>query len=245
MSGHSKWHSIRHKKAANDVARGKVLTKHSKILLVTGRNDPSPETNAPLRNAISNAKSDGVPRTNIEKILKKLSGADKEGVQYSEQLYEGYGPEGIPFLVGALTDNANRTFPSVRAAFDKNGGKIGSSGAVKFLFDHVGVIVVLNEGKNEDTLFELAIEAGADNFEYGEDESAIITAFDQLARVRDALEGKVTIKKFQPEYRAKDPVMITDASVLEKVSNFIEKIEEAEDVDDVFAGFDVAENLLV
>ncbi len=244
MSGHSKWHSIRHKKAANDVARGKVLTKHSKILLIIGRNDPNPETNTPLKNAISNAKSDGVPRNNIEKILKKLSGTDKDDTNYSDQLYEGFGPEGIPILVGALTDNSNRTFPSVRSAFDKNGGKIGSSGAVKFLFDHVGVIFVVNEGKDEETLFELAISAGADDFEYGEDESEIITSFENLGKVRDSLEGEIKIKKFQPEYRAKDPIMITDKNVLEIVTNFIEKIEEAEDVDDVFAGFEVSEDLV-
>jgi len=244
MSGHSKWHSIRHKKAANDAARGKVLTKHSKILMVIGQNDPNPETNTPLKNAISNAKSDGVPKSNIEKILKKLSGADKDGVQYSEQLYEGYGPAGIPFLVGALTDNPNRTFPSVRVAFEKNGGKIGSAGAVKFLFNHLGVILIENGDKDEEALFEIVIEAGADDFHYEQGVSEVITAFDKLGKVRDRLEKVVTIKKFHPEYRAKDPIMITDKETLEKVESFIEKLEEAEDVDDVFGGFEVDESIL-
>ncbi len=244
MSGHSKWHSIRHKKAANDLARGKILTKHSKILMVVGKLDPNPETNAPLRNAISNAKSDGVPKNNIEKILKKLSGTGNDDVSYSEQLYEGFGPEGVPVLVGALTDNPNRTFPSVRTAFEKNGGKIGSSGAVKFLFDHLGIIFIENQGKDEENLFELAIEAGADDFIYGDDESEIITSFENLGKVRDNLETKIKIKKIQPEYRAKDPVIIKDSKVLEKITNLIEKIEEAEDVDDVFAGFEVSNDLL-
>ncbi len=244
MSGHSKWHSIRHKKAANDLARGKVLTKHSKILLVIGQNDPCPETNAPLRNAITNAKSDGVPKNNIEKILKKLSGADKDGVQYSEQLYEGYGPGGAPFLVGALTDNPNRTFPNVRSAFEKNGGKIGSSGAVKFLFDHLGVVIIENGEKDEDSLFEIAIEAGADNFEYGVTTSEILTSFEKLGKVRDALEAQVTIKKFYPEYRGKDPIKIDDKATLEKLESFMEKLEEVEDVDDIFAGFEVDDSLL-
>ncbi len=244
MSGHSKWHSIRHKKAANDLARGKILTKHSKILMIMGKTDPNPETNAPLRNAISNAKSDGVPKNNIEKILKKLSGVGNDDISYSEQLYEGFGPEGVPILVGALTDNPNRTFPSVRTAFEKNGGKIGSSGAVKFLFNHIGVIFILNEDKDEEVLFELAIEAGADDFIYGEEESEIITTFENLGKVRDNLEGKIKIRKFQPEYRPKDPIIVNDEKVLEKLNFFIEKIEEAEDVDDVFAGFEVSDDLL-
>ncbi len=244
MSGHSKWHSIRHKKAANDVARGKVLTKHSKILMVVGQNDPNPETNTPLKNAISNAKSDGVPKSNIEKILKKLSGTDKDGVQYSDQLYEGYGPDGVPVLVQALTDNHNRTYPSVRSAFDKNGGKLGSSGAVKFLFDHVGVIIIENGDLDEEALFELAIEAGANDFNYAKNESEVVTSFTTLGKVREALESSLTIKKFHPEYRIKDPIIIKDQESLTKLEAFLEKVSEAEDVDDIFAGFEVDDALL-
>lgn len=244
MSGHSKWHSIRHKKAANDVKRGKVLTKHSKILMVVGRIDPNPDTNASLRAAISNAKSDGVPRDNIERILKKVSGAEKDSVVYSEQVYEGFGPEGIPFVVTALTDNIKRTFPSLKTAFGKNGGNLGSSGNVMFMFDHVGIILVDSAGKTEDEMFEIVIEAGAENFEYGADETEIITAFTDLGKVRDALEGTLTIKKSEPQYRAKDPVKIIDLAVLEKLENFIEAVEAAEDIDEVFAGFDVANNLI-
>lgn len=244
MSGHSKWHSIKHKKGANDAKRGKILTKHAKILSVMGLNDPNPDTNAGLRVAIANAKADNVPNDNISRILKKLAGGDKDAAVFSEQVYEGFGPEGIPFVVTALTDNINRTYPSIKTAFNKNGGNLGNSGSVMFQFDHVGVITIDNGGKTEDELFELAIEAGGDDFQYDEEESTIITKFKDLGAVRDALDGKAEVKKSAPEYQAKDPQIITDAETLEKIEKFIEVVEEAEDVDEVFGGFDVAEDLL-
>ena len=208
------------------------------------RTDPNPETNPTLRNVIQNAKSDGVPKDNIEKMLKKASGGDKDGAVYSEQVYEGFGPDGIPFMVSALTDNIHRTFPSVRTAFHKNGGNLGSSGSVKFLFDHIGVIRVKNEGKSEDELFEAAIEAGATDFNYDEEESEILTEFSDLGKVRDALTGKLEVAKSEPQYRAKDPKMITTQADLDRMEKFIAAVEEAEDVDEVFGGFDVDESLI-
>ncbi len=160
-------------------------------------------------------------------------------------VYEGFGPAGVPFVVTALTDNTNRTYPSVKAAFGKNGGNLGSSGTVMFQFDHVGVIFVKNGKKTEDELFEAAIEAGADDFFYDEGESEIVTKFENLAAVRDALIKKgFELTKSAPEYRAKDPVKITDGEILTKVERFIAAVEDAEDVDEVFGGFDVDEALL-
>jgi len=244
MSGHSKWHSIRHKKAATDAKRGKILTKHSKILNVIGRNDPNPETNPALRVAIVNAKADSVPKDNIERILKKLAGGDKDGVIYSEQVYEGFGPDGIPFVVTALTDNVNRTFPNVRTAWGKSGGNMGSQGSVMFMFDHAGVIVINNEDKSEEALFEAAIEAGAQDFHYDEaGESEVITAFKDLSSVQKALENQsVTIIKSEPQYRAKDPKAISDPEILAKLERFIAALEEVEDVDEVFSGYYPEEN---
>ena len=189
MSGHSKWHSIRHKKGANDAKRGKILTKHSKIILVVGRNDPNPETNASLRAVIANAKADSVPKDNIDRLLKKLAGADKDSTQYSEQVYEGFCPGGVPFVITAITEKPMRTMPEVRTAVAKAGGTFGSTGSVMFMFDHVGVVVVKNNGKNEDELFEIVIEAGGEDLSYDEEESEIVTNFEDLAKVRDALPG--------------------------------------------------------
>ncbi len=245
MSGHNKWSTIKHKKGANDARRGKILTKHSKIIAVVGRSDPNPDTNSSLKVAIANAKSENVPNDNIDRILKKLSGDGKDGVVYSEQVYEGFGPAGVPFVVTALTDNTNRTYPSVKTAFGKNGGNLGSSGSVMFQFDHVGVILVKNDGKTEDELFEIAIEAGGDDFSYDEEESEIITKFENLGSVRDALiSAGIEVSKSAPEYHAKDPVKITEAEDLEKIEKFIAAVEDAEDVDEVFGGFDVDDNLL-
>ena len=240
MSGHSKWHSIRHKKGANDAKRGKILTKHSKILMVVGRSDPNPDTNASLRAAIANAKADSVPKDNIERLLKKMAGADKDAAQFSEQIYEGFCPGGVPFVITAITDNSMRTMPEVRTAVTKAGGTFGSSGSVMFMFDHVGVVVVKNNSKSEDEMFEAVIEAGGEDLNYDKEESEIVTKFEDLAKVRDALPDLgIEVKKAEPQYRAKDPKILSDEAEIEKLESFIEKVEEVDDVDDVFVGFDV------
>ncbi len=209
-----------------------------------GRNDPNPETNASLRVAIANAKADSVPRDNIERILKKLSGADKDSVVYSQQVYEGFGPDGIPFIVTALTENINRTFPDVRTAWSKSGGNMGSQGSVMFMFNHVGIIVIKNEDKSEDELFEAAIEAGAQDFTYDrEGESEVITSFKELSSVQNALGSQgITIIKSEPQYRAKDPKVVSDSEILDKLERFTDALEEVNDVDEVYSGFDVKED---
>lgn len=238
MSGHSKWHSIKHKKAANDKKRGKVLTKHSKILAVIGRNDPSPDTNASLRTAIANAKADGVPKDNIERILKKISGEGKDAAIYTEVAYEGYVSGGIPFIASGLTDNVNRTFPQVRTAVEKNDGNLGAEGSVKFLFDYVGFILIKTAGKPEEELFEIVIEAGGDDFEYDEDESVITTQFTDLGAVRDALTAAgLEVVKSEPTYQCKDPQNIADPEKIAKLENFISKVEECDDIDEIFIGY--------
>ncbi len=239
MSGHSKWHSIRHKKAATDAKRGKILTKHSKIIMVIGRDNPNPDNNPALRTAIENAKADSVPKDNIDRLLKKLSGADKDAAALSQQVYEGFGPDGVPFIITAITDNINRTFPAIKTAFNKNGGNLGSSGSVMFMFDHVGVITIKSAGKTEDEIFELAIECGAEDVDFDAEESELISSFSDLAKVRDACKANgLEVVKSEPQYRAKDPKML-DESEVEKMENFIEAIEEVEDVDEVYGGFDV------
>lgn len=238
MSGHSKWHSIKHKKAANDNKRGKILTKHAKLLAVIGRNDPSPDTNASLRTAIINAKADGVPKDNIERILKKISGEGKDAAIYTEVAYEGYANGGIPFIAMGLTDNVNRTFPQVRTAVEKSGGNLGAEGSVKFLFDHVGFILIKTDGKSEDDLFEMVIEAGGDDFEYDKVESFVTTQFTDLGAVRDALTNAgLTVIKSEPTYQCKEPQTITDAEKIEKLEKFVAKVEECDDVDEVFIGY--------
>ncbi len=241
MSGHSKWHSIRHKKGANDAKRGKILTKHSKLLTIAGRSDPNPETNPTLRVAIANAKADNVPNDNVQRVLKKLAGDDKNASQFEQMVYEGFGPDGVPFVVTALTDNGNRTTPAVKSAFGKNGGTMGSSGTVMYMFDHVGVIEIHNGNHAEDVLFEIAIEAGAQDFHYDENTSEVVTAFADLARVSNVLESKgIVIQKSEPQYRAKEPKIVSESEI-DRLEKFMSALEEIDDVDDVFGGFDVEE----
>ncbi len=245
MAGHSKWKQIKHKKAANDAARGKILTKHAKILAVVGRNDPNPDTNRSLRTAITNAKADGVPKDNIERTLKKLSGEGPDAVVYTENVYEGFGPDGVPFMVMSLTDNTNRAYTDIRNAFNKNGGNLGSTGSVAFMFDHVGVISFDLLGKNEDEVFEMVASAGGEDFVIEDNIVEVTTSFEDLGKVRQALEDqKIEIRKSEPIYKAKDPVKISDTTVLKKIEDFVEAVEAVDDTDEVFGGFIVGDNLL-
>lgn len=238
MAGHSKWHQIRHKKAINDNKKGKILTKHAKLLSVVGRSDPNPENNAALRNAIANAKADSVPNDNINRILKKLLGQGKDAVIYSEYIYEGFGPEGIPILATALTENNNRTFHEVRTAFEKNGGRLGVSGSIMFQYDHIGVFILENNGKNENEMMEICVEIGAKDMNYGENETEIICDFPEIGILRENLQNLgVEIKKSEIQYRCKDPRIISDPDLLQKLEDFIDKIDEVDDVSDVFPGY--------
>ncbi len=234
MSGHSKWHSIRHKKAANDAKRGKVLTKHSKLIMVAAKSDPNPDSNASLRTLISNAKSDGVPKDNIDRVIKKAAGEGKDGIVYQSVLYEGYAPGGVAVIVEGLTDNIHRTYPEVRTAFNKSGANLGAEGSVQFMFDHIGLIIVKTGGKSEDEIFECVMEAGADDFEYGEDETIVFSPFTALGAVRDGLESAgLEVTKSEPQYKPKDPQQI-DGETVEQIESFVEKLEEIDDVDEIY-----------
>ena len=234
MAGHSKWKQIKHKKGANDLKRGKLLTKHGKLLQVIGRDNPNPDTNASLRSAIVNAKADGVPRDNIERVLKKLSGQGSDATVFTENVYEGYGPGGVPVMITSLTDNSNRAFTNIRTAFNKNGGNLGSAGSVAFMFDHLGLIAFLANGKNEDALFELAAECGADDFSVEEGTVTFSTSFEALGKVRHALETQsIEISKSEPFYQAKDMVELS-APDQAKIDRFLEALDEVDDVDEVY-----------
>lgn len=215
------------------------MTKHAKLLMVLASHDAHPDTNAALRVAIANAKADGVPKDNIERVLKKALGEGGDSVQYSEQVYEGFGPSGVPVIITSLTDNTNRALTDIRTAFNKNGGNLGSSGSVMFLFDHLGMITVQNQGRSEDEAFELVMNVGGDDFEISDDHLVITTKFTDLGKVRDALEAAgLEIEKAEPIYQAKDPVKL-DAVAGERLESFIEALEAVDDTDEVFAGYAV------
>src|SRR4030095_4213078 len=176
MSGHSKWHSIKHKKGALDAKRGKLFTKFIKEITVAARTGGGdPDANARLRKAIGDAKAGNMPNDTIDRAIRRGTG-EEEGVHYEEITYEGYGPRGVALLIESMTDNRNRTVAEIRHIFSKNGGNLGESGSVGWMFDKKGYLVVSKSAKPEDELFDLAIEAGADDIRDDEDNWEIIQA---------------------------------------------------------------------
>src|SRR6267143_531755 len=189
MSGHSKWHSIKHKKGATDAKRGKLFTKFIKEITVAARaGGGDPDANARLRKAILDAKAGNMPNDTIDRAVRRGTGAE-EGVNYEEITYEGYGPGGVAILIEAVTDNRNRTVAEIRHMLSKNGGNLGESGSVGWLFEKKGYIVVDKTAKPEDELFEIAIDAGADDLRDDEDNFEIITAPDNFESVLSAVKS--------------------------------------------------------
>ena len=190
MSGHSKWHTIKHKKGALDAKRGKIFTKLIKEITVAARTGGSGDvdSNARLRKAVNDAKAQNMPNDTIDRAIKRGTG-EIEGAQYDEVMYEGYGPGGVAVLVEAMTDNRNRTVAEIRHIFSKNGGNMGESGSVAWMFNKKGYIVVDKASKSEDELFEIAIESGADDMQDGGDVWEILTAPENFDAVQNGVKG--------------------------------------------------------
>src|SRR5919202_4915195 len=189
MSGHSKWSSIKHKKGAADKKRGVLFSKLSRALIVAAREGgPDPTANLALQNAIEKARSYSMPKDNIERAIARGSGADSDGSNFETVIYEGYGPSGVAVIVEALTDNRNRTASDVRHAFDKNDGNLGTSGAVAWLFERRGVVLVPANGVDEDELTLAAAEGGADDVSLDGSTYQVIAAPEDLSSVRQAIE---------------------------------------------------------
>lgn len=236
MSGHSKWNTIKRKKAVTDAKKNKVLSQHSKILMSVARTDPNPETNTSLRAAIRNAKADSVPSDNIERILKKMRGDGANAAIYQQQVYEGFAPGGVPFIIVSLTDNPNRAFASIRTAVQKNGGQMGTPGSVAFQFEHVGLIAITTGSMTEDTLTEKVLESGAKDLEYDPELSIVITEFTDFGSVRDALSQTCDIAWTKIVYRPCTAQEVTDEKHRDQLERFIAAVEEADDMDEIFLG---------
>ena len=248
MSGHSKWHSIKHKKGANDAARGKIFTRHGKLITIATREGGGgdPEMNPSLRLAIEKAKAENMPNANIERAIKKGTGEDKDGAQLMELTYEGYGPSGSAILVETLTDNKNRTVSSVRSTFTKKGGNMGESGSVAFLFDRKGVIRILcdSEEKGEEIALE-AIDAGAEDFKYEDGEVDIFTAPTEVMAVKKLLEEMgEKIESAEITMIAKNTIEISDPEKAKTVLTLIETLEDNEDVSAVHSNVYIPTDVL-
>jgi YebC/PmpR family DNA-binding regulatory protein len=241
MSGHSKWHSIKHKKGALDAKRGKLFTKFIKELTVAARTGGGdPDANARLRKAISDAKAGNMPNETIDRAIRRGTGAE-EGVNYEEITYEGYGPGGVALLIEAVTDNRNRTVAEIRHMFSKNGGNLGEAGSVGWLFEKKGYIVVEKAAKPEEELFDIAIEAGADDLRDDEDNFEIITSPESFDKVQEAIKSA----GIEPQVAEVSMVPKTYVQLAgndaRQMLKLMEAIEDHDDVQKVYANFDIDE----
>ena len=243
MSGHSKGNNIKRKKEKTDAAKAKIFTKIGReISVIVKTGGANPNENSKLKDAIAKAKAANVPNDNIERIIKKAAG-DGEANNYEELTYEGYGPSGVAVVVEALTDNRNRTAGEMRHYFDKCGGNLGQSGSVTFMFDRKGIIRIEAEGRDEDTVMEDALEAGAEDFNSDGDVFEIATDPNEIGAVRDVLEAKgYDFISAENEYIPQTMTTIDDEETAAKMEKLIDMLEENDDVQAVWHNWDMPED---
>jgi YebC/PmpR family DNA-binding regulatory protein len=246
VSGHSKWSSIKHKKGAADAKRGKLFSKLTRAIIVAAREGGGdPAANLALQNAIEKARSYSMPKDNIDRAIAKGSGADSDTSTFETVVYEGYGPSGVAVIVEALTDNRNRTAGEVRHTFAKNDGNLGGSGAVSWLFERRGVVLVAADGADEDELTLAAAEGGADDVARDGSVYQVLAAPEALAAVREAVEAAgFAIDSAELTMLPKTTVEVADESDAKKVLRLLEQLEDNDDVQDVYANFDIPEQVL-
>ena len=244
MSGHAKWSTIKHKTAAQDQRRGKLFSKLIRAIEVAAREGGgNVEANPTLASAVQKAKDYSVPNDNIERAIKRGSG-DMGGVRYEEVVYEGYGPGGVAILVATLTDNRNRTGADVRSTLTKRGGSLGDPGSVSFLFERKGVIRVSREEADEDRLLELASEAGAEDLVEDGDEWEMRTTATSFAEIRAAVEAAgVPVSSAEVTMLPQTTVPV-EGSEAKQVLGLIEALDDLDDVQAVYANFDIPEEML-
>lgn len=239
MSGHNKWSTIKHKKGAADAKRGKVFTKIIKEISVAAKlGGGDPAANPRLRTAVDKAKGENMPKDNIERAIKKGTGG-MEGVTYEEIVYEGYGPNGVAVLVEVMTDNRNRTVSEVRSIFTKANGNMGETGCVSWMFDKKGLILY-DKSVDFDSLFEAALEAGADDVAMEDEQIEVTTDPTLFIEVREALEAK-GFKHLSAEITMIPQTLVAlDGKQAESMLKLMDKLEDCDDVQNVYANFDIS-----
>lgn len=241
MSGHSKWHSIKHKKGAADAKRGKIFTKMAAEIAIAAQDGADPAMNFKLRLAIQKAKAANVPAANIERAIAKGSGQGG-GAKLGELLYEGYGPVGVAIMVKALSDNRNRTSPEVKSTFSKHGGTMGGQGSVAYLFENKGIIICKPDA-DKDELSLMAIEAGADDIDDSSDQLVIYTQPNKIEEVRDAL-GEDNIESAEIKQEPSQTIVVDDEGKAKTLLNLMEALDDLDDVVEVTSNFDIPEEIL-
>jgi len=234
MSGHSKWASIKHQKAATDSKRGKIFSKFAGSIALAAKDGGDPNTNTKLRLLVDKAKSLGMPKDNIERAIKRGSGAGGEGAIFEEIIIEAYGPQGSGILIQAATDNKNRTLPEIKKILQINGAKIAQSGSVKYMFKEIGNIVVKKNLWNDD-LALMAIESGALDIIEDDDDIIIKTNSQDLNKIKMILEKSVDIDDYYLDWESDQKIQIEDAQEKEKIEKLFNELNDNDDVIEVYS----------
>jgi YebC/PmpR family DNA-binding regulatory protein len=244
MSGHSKWHNIRLRKGAQDAKRGNLFTKLAKEIIMAAKSGGgNPENNLRLRLAIQKARENSMPADNIKRSIQRGTG-EVDGAVYEEITYEGYGPGGVAVLVECATDNKNRTVGNIRNLFNKNGGRMGESGSVAYRFRPIGVITLPRKGVDEEALFNVAIEAGAEDVRTEEEQFEVVTQPEDFGAVRQAIEAAgIAIINAENTMEPTDTVQLDDKDA-QLMLRLMERLEEDDDVQNVHANFDIPDEVL-
>ncbi len=243
MSGHSKWHSIKHQKAQEDKKRGKIFSKLSRKISVAAKKGKDPDKNVELRNAIQEAKDNDMPKDNIERSILRGCG-ELPGVEYTETKYEGYGPGGVALYIECLTDNKNRTASDMRHTMEKHGGKLGAEGCVSYLFEKKGLIFVPKKDSSETEVYDAAIEAGALDINEEKDTYEIHTNPTDLHKVYRALQGKnIPVEHFELTFLPTATKKVDDKDA-RKILKLLSVLEDHDDVQQVYSNFDIPDEIL-
>ena len=244
MSGHSKWSSIKHKKGAADAKRGKIFTRLIKEITVAARlGGGDPDGNPRLRSAIQSAKSENMPKDNIDRAIKKGTG-ELEGVSYEEVSYEGYGPGGVAMLIECLTDNKNRTVADIKYIFDRHGGNLGEPGCVSWIFEKRGMIIFEKDKVDEEILLDVALEAGAEDVKEEETELEVIMAPSNFEEVKTAFDEKKMIYSLAEVSMVPQNTVKLEGKKAEQMLNLMEAFEDNDDVNNVYANFDIPDDVM-
>ena len=245
MAGHSKWSNIKHRKGRQDALRGKMWSKVSKaIMAATKAGGPDPDSNLALRYAIEEGKKVNMPKDTIKNAIKKASGAGSDGMNFEEVVYEGYGPGGTAFMVLSLTDNRNRTAPELRKLFERAGGQMGSTGCVAYMFQQTGSFTIKADTTDEDTLMEIALDAGADDVALDGEFFEVTCEPSAFSTVKAALEDKgLETESAEVAMIAQTP-MTVDVEIGKKALTLMDAIDEHEDVQKVYTNVELTDEIM-
>ncbi|MGF1481595.1 MAG: YebC/PmpR family DNA-binding transcriptional regulator [Cyanophyceae cyanobacterium] len=244
MAGHSKWANIKRQKERVDAKKGKTFTQLSRAIIVAARNGLSdPSGNFQLRTAIEKAKAAGIPNDNIERAIAKGAGTFDSGEALEEIRYEGYGPGGVAILIEALTDNRNRTAADLRSAFSKNGGNLGETGCVSWMFEQKGVVYLDGEVE-EEQLLEASIEGGAETYELEDNAAAVYTEVANLETLNQTLQEQFPVSEAELRWIPSNTVEVTDAEQARSLLKLIDALESLDDVQNVTTNFEMADEVM-